>query len=258
MDRQVDSPYAWLRLAVALILSTIGGVGMWSVVVVLPSVQADFGVARADASLPYTLTMLCFGISGILMGRLSDRFGIAAPVAGGAVLLSFGYAVASSAATIWQFALVQGVLIGTGSSATFGPLLADTSQWFLRRRGMAMGVVASGSYLAGAIWPPIVQHFVEAAGWRRAYLGIGIFCAASMLALVAVLRPRAPAAEVAPATGSAGPRSARPLGLAPTTLQILLVAAAVACCVAMSMPQVHLVAYSSDLGHGPAQIGRAH
>src|SRR5438477_227046 len=69
-----DSPYAWCRLTVALLLSTIGGVGMWSVVVALPSVQAEFGVARGDASLPYALTMIGFGVSSILMGRLADRF----------------------------------------------------------------------------------------------------------------------------------------------------------------------------------------
>lgn len=239
-----------MRLAAALLLSAIGGVGMWSVVVALPAVQADFGVARGDASLPYTLTMICFGLAGVLMGRLSDRFGIIVPVAGGTLALSLGYVVASFAASIWQFALVQGLLIGVGSSATFGPLIADTSQWFVRRRGMAVGIVASGSYLAGAIWPPIVQHFIETVGWRRAYLGIGVFCAASMLALVGMLRRPPPPAEVAPASGPAGARTARPLALSPRALQILLIIAGVACCVAMAMPQVHLVAYCGDLGYG--------
>jgi MFS family permease len=254
MAGQVESPYAWMRLGAALLLSTIGGVGMWSVVVALPAVQADFGVARGDASLPYTLTMVCFGLAGIVMGRLSDRFGILVPVAAGAVMLSLGYIVAGSARTIWQFALVQGLLIGVGSSATFAPLLADTSLWFDRRRGMAVGIVASGNYVAGAVWPPIVQHFIETVGWRRTYLGIGIFCAASMLSLAGVLRRRPPAAglEPAPASGRAGPRTTRPLGLSPRALQILLVIAAVCCCVAMAMPQVHLVAYCGDLGHGAA------
>ena len=79
-DGGVDSAYAWTRLVLALILSTIGGVGMWSVVVALPAVQAEFGVARADASLPYTLAMLGFGVGGILLGRMSDRFGVVPPV----------------------------------------------------------------------------------------------------------------------------------------------------------------------------------
>src|SRR5690348_3119676 len=80
-----ESAYAWTRLFGALLLSAIGGVGMWSVIVVLPSVQAEFGVARAVASLPYTVTMICSGLGGILLGRLSDRFGILAAVVGGAV-----------------------------------------------------------------------------------------------------------------------------------------------------------------------------
>ena len=158
---EVESSYAWGRLAAALLLSAIGGVGMWSVVVVLPTVQAEFGVARADASLPYTLTMILFGLGGILMGRLSDRFGIMIPVIAGALALGLGYLVAGSSVGIGQFTLVQGLLIGVGSSATFAPLLADTSHWFTRRRGIAVAMFASGSYLAGAIWPPIVQHFIE-------------------------------------------------------------------------------------------------
>jgi MFS family permease len=245
-----------LRLAGALLLSTIGGVGMWSVVVALPAVQADFGVARGDASLPYTLTMICFGLAGILMGRLSDRFGIMVPVAGGALTLSLGYVLASSAGSIWQFTLVQGLLIGTGSSATFAPLIADTSQWFVRRRGAAMGIVASGSYVAGAIWPPIVQHFIETVGWRRTYFGIGIFCAVTMLALAGMLRKRPPMSATAAVGAAAGRRAERPLALSPGTLQLLLVIAGVSCCVAMSMPQVHIVAYCGDLGHGTSHGAR--
>jgi MFS family permease len=174
-----DSALAWWRLVAALTLSTIGGVGMWSVVVALPTVQAEFGVARGDASLPYTLTMILFGFGSILMGRWSDRRGIMHPVLGGAVALALGYMVAGNAASLWQFAIVQGVLIGVGSSATFAPLLADASRWFERRRGIAVGIFASGNYLAGTLWPPIVQHFIESVGWRSTYFGIGLFCLAA-------------------------------------------------------------------------------
>src|SRR5437773_11778181 len=121
---EADSPAAWLRLAAAVLIGTIGGVGMWSVVVALPTVQAEFGVARGAASLPYTLTMVCFGVSSILMGKLSDRFGIIVPVAVGALALASGYIAAGFAGSLWLYTLAQGVLIGTGSSATFAPLLA--------------------------------------------------------------------------------------------------------------------------------------
>jgi MFS family permease len=251
---QAESTYAWMRLAAALALSTIGGVGMWSVVVALPAVQAEFGVARSEASLPYTLTMVGFGLGGIFMGRLSDRFGIMVPVIVGTIALALGYVLAGSAGSLWQLALVQGVLIGfLGSSATFGPLLADTSLWFNRRRGIAVAISASGSYLAGTVWPPIVQHFIETVGWRQTHAGIGLFCLASMLPLVLMLRRRPPPIELGP---GGGPRAAwprRPLGTSPGALQGLLVVAAVACCVAMSMPQVHIVAYCGDLGYGAAR-----
>src|SRR5687768_12704123 len=189
-----ESVYAWTRLFVALVLSGIGGVGMWSVIVALPAVQAEFGVARSEASLPYTMTMISFGFGGILMGRLSDRFGIVPPVVGGAITLAVGYAVASQATSLWQFIVAQG-LLGVGSSATFAPLLADTSLWFTRRRGMAVAIIASGSYVAGTFWPPVVQHFIQSAGWRGTYLGIAVFCVAAMLPLALVLRRRSPLTE---------------------------------------------------------------
>jgi len=195
---EAEAAYAWTRLVMALLLSTVGGVGMWSVVVALPPVQAEFGVARADASLPYTLTMIGYGLSGILMGRLSDRFGIMVPVMGGTIVLALGYVLAGSASSLWQFTLAQGLLIGVGSSATFAPLLADTSLWFTRRRGIAIAIFASGNYLAGTIWPPIVQHFIETAGWRHTYVGIGVFCVATMLPLALLLKRRAPTAAWSP------------------------------------------------------------
>ena len=154
---EVESTSAWLRLLVTLALSTIGGVGMWSVVVALPAVQAEFGVARADASLPYTLTMIAFGLAGIAMGRLSDRYGVMLPVMLGTLLLALGFVAAGAAPSLVGFTLAQGALIGAGSSATFAPLLAHTSLWFVRRRGLAVAIFASGNYLAGTIWPPIVD-----------------------------------------------------------------------------------------------------
>jgi MFS family permease len=247
---EVDSRAAWLRLGITLVLSTIGGVGMWSVVVALPAIQADFGVDRGEASLPYTLAMLGFGISGIVIGRLVDRFGIVRPVAVAIVALGLGYVAAGSATSLWQFALAHGVLIGVGSAATFGPLIADISHWFQRRRGIAVAICASGSYFAGTIWPPVVQHLIASQGWRATHIGIGLFCIAAMLPLVLGLRGRAPARDAA---GQVVAGTTRALGITPGTLQLLLAVAGVACCTAMSMPQVHIVAYCGDLGYGVAR-----
>ena len=254
-----ESAYAWMRLMVSLALMTIGGAGMYSVTVVLPRIQAEFGVARADASLPYTLTMVGFGLGGILMGRLADRFGVMLPVLIGAVGLGFGFIGAGYAGSLWQFSLAQGILMGLmGTSATFAPLVADTSQWFTRRRGIALAICMSGNYLAGAVWPPIIQHFVDSVGWRQTYIGIGVFCLVSMLSLALMLRRRPPVLAVVAATSPAAQRLRgldphRPLGMSPAALQILLCVAGVSCCVAMSMPQVHIVAYCGDLGFGAAR-----
>ena len=250
-----ESPYAWFRLAVSLALMTLGSVGMYSVTVVLPRIQADFGVARGEASLPYTLTMVGFGLGGVLMGRLSDRFGVMVPVLGGALGLGLGYIAAGAATTLWQFSLAQGLLIGLlGTSATFAPLVADTSRWFTRRRGIALAICMSGNYLAGALWPPLIQHGIENGGWRLAYTRIGIVCLLVMLPLAWVLRRRPPTVSAEPVTAAAEPTATeRPLGLAPGTVQTLLCVAGVSCCVAMSMPQVHIVAYCTDLGFGAAR-----
>ena len=251
MRYQADSPYAALRLVVALALMTIGNAGMYIVVVVLPVVQSEFGVARADASLPYTALMIGFGLGGIAMGRLADRFGVMVPLLIGAVSIGLGFAAAAASGSIWTFALAHGVLIGLlGCSTVFAPLIADTSLWFVRRRGIAVAVCASGNYLAGAIWPPIVAHFVETSGWRSTYYGLGLFSAAAMLALALLMRRRPPAvAVVEPGTVSAM-ASNRPFGMSPGAAQAWMCVAGLACCVAMSMPQVHIVALCGDLGYG--------
>jgi MFS family permease len=174
-------------------------------------------------------------------------------VIAGTLFLGMGYVVAGSSVGIGQFALVQGLLIGVGSSATFAPLLADTSHWFTRRRGVAVAVFASGNFLAGAIWPPIVQHFIETVGWRQTYFGIGLFCLAAMPPLTLALRRKSPLQETIPPGAGASARAGRPLGLSRGALLVLLSIAGFACCMAMSMPQVHIVAYSGDLGYGPAR-----
>jgi MFS family permease len=250
----IDSPHAWRRLLVTLALMTVGASGMYVVPVVLPAVQADFGVARADASLPYTLLMIGFGVGGILMGRLADRFGVAVPLRVGAIGLGLGYLLAALSGNIWVFAIAHGVLIGlVGSSSTFSPLLADTSLWFLRRRGIAVAVCASGNYLGGAIWPPIVQHFVQTVGWRQTYLGLAAFCTVALLMLAQLMRQRPPALAVQPLNAQGKVAGSLPIGLRVGQAQLLLCVAGLSCCVAMSMPQVHIVAYCTDLGYGAAR-----
>lgn len=247
-----DSSYAWLRLAMSLLVGTVACVGTWSVVVVLPSVQTEFGTLRAGAALPYTCVMLGFGFGNIVMGRIADRYGIIAPILIGAILLGTGYILAGMAQTLWQFALVHLLLIGTGSGAGFAPLIADLSHWFRRHRGLAVVCGASGSYLAGVIWPQVITWGLANHGWRATHVGIGLTALLVMLPLALFFRRRASAESMAAdEAASAGARG--DLGLSPNQLQALLALAGFCCCVAMAMPQVHIVAYCGDLGYGVAR-----
>ena len=254
MNDGVDSRYAWGRLAVGLVIAIIGGIGLWTPVAVLPTIEAEFGLGRGGASLPYTATMIGFSVGGVLMGRLADRRGIMLPVMLGATMLAAGFIAAAMAESYWQFILAQAVLIGLfGSSSTFGPMVADISLWFLRRRGIAIAIVASGNYLAGAIWPPLLLKAIDIWGWRTSFVFIGIICLVTMLPLAFLMRRRpAYLAAVSRETNAAPRPEMTPAGGAPFYLQGLLMFAGIACCVAMAMPQVHMIAYCGDLGYGAA------
>ena len=248
----IDSPAAWRRLFVSLAACSVGCAGYWSYVVVLPAVQADFGVTRAQASLPYTLVMLGFAFGGVAMGKLSDRHGVFAPLVGGAALMALAFCLLGLSGGIVTFALAQG-LLGFGASASFSPLMSDISHWFERRRGLAVTIVSAGNFVAGALWPPIIQPVVEAVGWRAAHFGLAAMCLGLLLPLAFLLRAPPPEAAAAKQTAKSLQGS---IALQPGLLLILICIAGFACCVAMSMPQVHLVAYCADLGYGPAQGAR--
>jgi MFS family permease len=245
-----DSGQAWVRLALALVIGSIGSVGMWSVVVVLPVVQAEFAATRGAVSLAFTLTMLGFGLGGVATGKITDRFGIVAAMALSIAFLGLAYVLAGLSTTLWQFILVH-VLIGLGTSATFGPLMAEASHWFERYRGLAVTIVASGNYVGGTIWPPLVNWGVQSAGWRTTHIAIGIFCAVAMTIMLSLLR-----AQIGRATQRSHANAPPPrvdLRLSTNTVTAMLCIASIACCVAMAMPQVHIVAYCGDLGYGVAR-----
>jgi MFS family permease len=246
----LDSRASWRRLALTLAIAVAGNVGMWAVIVILPSVQAEFGVDRAGASLPYTLTMVGFALGNLLTGRVVDRFGITPALIGSALLMAAGFALAAMSGSILILSLIH-VLIGFGSATSFGPLIADISHWFLRRRGIAVAIAASGNYLSGAIWPLLLSGVHADHGWRTAYLALALIVPAIVVPLSFLLRARVSVEATAEAAAAASAR-AEATGFRPATLQWMLILAGVGCCVAMSMPQVHIVAYCVDLGYGPA------
>jgi MFS family permease len=171
------------------------------------------------------------------------------PLAFGSVALAIGFAAAALSASYWQFVFAQALLIGMlGSSGTFGPLVADVSHWFVRQRGIAVAIVASGNYVAGTVWPSMLQYGIETIGWRQTYLIIGVICVATMVPLSLLLRAR-PVLDDHPDSAVAASASGR-MPVSPAALLAILVVAALACCIAMSMPQVHIIAYCADLGYG--------
>ena len=246
-----DSGQAWVRLALALVIGSIGSVGMWSVVVVLPVVQAEFGATPRR------------GVAGLyadharLRSRrrrhrqdhrsLRHRGGDGAQHRRSS---GSAYVVAGLSTTLWQFILVH-FLIGLGTSATFGPLMAEASHWFERYRGLAVTIVASGNYVGGTIWPPLVNWGTQTSGWRTTHIAIGIFCAVAMTLVLLLLRAQIGGATPAKSRerAAAAGRSAAPTN----TLTAMLCIASISCCVAMAMPQVHIVAYCGDLGYGVAR-----
>jgi MFS family permease len=246
-----DSAYSWRRLAISMAFATLACIGSWSVVVALPSVQAEFGVVRGAATAPYTIMMIGFAVAAVAMGRLTDRFGIVPAMIIAALCQSAGYVFAGMAGSIWQFGAAH-FLIGVGASIGFAPLMADVSHWFVRSRGLALALVATGNYLAGAIWSPILQQMIAANGWRWAHVAIGLILALAMMPMALFFRRRPPQADYARAeAASEAARSG--LGLSPNALMTLLCVAGFSCCMAMAMPQVHIVAYCADLGYGAAR-----
>lgn len=245
-----DGRYSWLRLIVTLAIAMVANVGMWAVIVILPAVEVEFGASRAEAALPYTLTMIGFAVGNLVIGRLVDRVGVTLALNGAALIIAAGFALSVLAPTITILSLTH-LLLGLGTAVGFGPLIADISHWFLKRRGIAVALVASGNYLSGAIWPTALAGILAESGWRSVYLTLAMITLVALIPLSLLLRRRLPT-EAHEASAAASSLNARSSGLTPRQLQWLLGLAGIGCCVAMSMPQVHIVAYCVGLGYGPA------
>lgn len=249
LDR-IDSRAAWTRLALALGIAVIGNIGMWSIIVSLPAVQADLGGTRGAASLPYTTTMIGFALGNFVLGRAVDRFGVSTTLGIASVVAGLAHIAAAFAPGLGLIALAQFV-VGLGTAAFFGPLIADISLWFRNHRGIAVSIAASGNYLAGALWPLILRPMLDTGDWRGAYMMIGVVCMANAVPAMWLLRRRLTAHELSEAS-QATTRTRRRPSFSPRTTLWMLAIAGVSCCVAMSMPQVHLVALCIDLGYGPS------
>lgn len=250
MTTLLDSSYSWRRLVLTLAIATVANVGMWAIIVVMPAIEAEFGVGRAEASLPYTLTMVGFAVGNFAIGRAVDKWGVTTVLVACGVGIASAYGLAILSTSILMLSLAQ-LFVGFFTAVGFGPLIADISHWFIRRRGIAVALVASGNYISGAVWPLILAGFLAEDGWRVVY---AILAGATLLVVVPLafaLRRKVPQDAYATAEAASTLRSGS-VGMSPRALAWLLGLAGVGCCVAMSMPQVHIVSYCFDLGYGPA------
>ncbi len=245
-----DSRYSWLRLLITLAIATVVNVGMWAVIVVMPAIEAEFGADRAAASMPYTLAMIGFAFGNMWLGKLVDRLGVTMALIGAAVLSAVSYLLATHAPNIALLSVAH-LLLGLGTSIGFGPLIADISHWFMRRRGIAVALVASGNYLSGAIWPTLLSGILQRDGWQQVYLSLAVITLVAVIPLSLLLRRQVPV-EAHGTAAAAAQVKAQSVGFSPRALQYILGLAGIGCCVAMSMPQVHIVSYCVGLGYGPA------
>ena len=248
--KEHDSLYSWFRLLIALLVATVGNIGMWVVVIILPDIQQEFTIDRSTASIPFALTMVGFAIGNGVMGRIVDHYGITKTIILAAIINTVGYIAAMQVNNVYLLSVLQ-FFIGFGTAASFGPLIADTSHWFLKRRGIAVALIASGNYFSGAIWPPLFNSALQSDGWRDVY---GILALATIFIMIPLsfLLTKKISEETSRVSDAASENRRSSVNISPRMLTILLSIAGVGCCVAMSMPQVHIVAFCIDLGYGPA------
>ena len=245
-----DTSYAWFRLAVTLVIAIFANTGMWAVITIMPALEAEFATSRATTSLPFTMNMIGFALGNLVIGRIIDKIGVTLSVMAAAIVSAAAFLLSTMTGDIYLLAGVQ-LFLGFGTAAGFGPLITDISHWFLKQRGIAVALIASGNYLAGGIWPLFLSDILAEDGWRAAYLMLAGITLVVILPLALLLQRKLPEAGHQIATQQVN-ENIQKTRISPMRLQLLLCVAGVACCVAMSMPQVHIVSYCVGLGYGPA------
>ena len=248
-----DSQQAWFRLAIIFAMSVIGTAGMWSVVIILPNIQNEFTLDRAASTYPYVATMFGYGFGNVIIGRMLDKIGIKKPIIFALSLLVTSYVLSFFAKNVFWLSTIQ-FFLGFSAAAFFGPMMADISNYFYKRKGLAVSLVASGQHLCGAIWPFLIKDFILEGDWRNAHLFIALVCSILIPILFYFLGNKVPKMnnEQKLTTQDEDINSKVNLSISNRQIQILLMIAGVLCCVAMSMPQVHIVPLCIDNGYGLA------
>jgi MFS family permease len=245
--QSIETKESWTVAGVALVVMLMAFGANWITPVALKDIAAEAGGTRSVPALATALAWMGSGVGGILMGRIADRIGTRWIVMFGAVMIACGLAL-STLGPPWPLWIGHGLFIGLiGLGGINAPLYVYVSRWFDRRRGSALALISSGSYLAGALWPPGFERAIAAFGWRQTMLGFAVLEVAVALPLAAIWF-RYPPETIALVAAGGGTVRPRVLGWPPNVVFAMMCAAAVLCCVPMAMPQQHLVAFCSDLG----------
>ena len=252
--QSIETKSSWVVASVALVILALSFGAPWITIVALKLIAAESGGLRSV--LASALAWIGYGAGGIVMGAVAERIGVRWTVMFGALMIAAGLALSTGGAT-WQLYLGQALLMGFfGIGGMNAPFYVYVSRWFDRRRGSALALISSGSYMAGAIWPPIFERVIAHAGWRHTMLYYGLF---EMIVVVplAVAFLRAPPELPLPG-GSLGRSYVAVMGWPANFVFGLMSAAVIFCCIPMAMPQAHLPALCSDLGiiasHGAAML----
>ena len=248
-----DSKEAWLRLIIIFTMSVIGTAGMWSVVIIMPSIQNEFSLDRAASTYPYVATMFGYGVGNIIIGRLLDKIGIRKPIIFALTLLVASYLLSVLATNVFLLSIIQ-FFLGFSAAAFFGPMMADISKYFYTRKGLAVSLVASGQHLCGAIWPFLIKDYLVEGEWKNAHFFIAFVCSTCIPILVFFLSDKKVKSRDIPKNFEKqdNVNTSVKLSISNKQIQILLMFAGVFCCVAMSVPQVHIVPLCIDFGYGLA------
>ncbi len=248
LSASIESRVSWVVASVALVVMLMAFGAAWITAVALKDIAAEVGGTRSIPALASALAWLGSGAGGIMMSRIADKVGTRWTVLCGTLMMGLGLAI-STLGPPWPLWIGHGLFIGLlGLAGINAPMYIYVSRWFDRRRGSALALISSGSYLAGAMWPPVFERVIALVGWRQAMLYYALAEIAVIVPLAAIYF-RHPPEVIMPAagTGSDGAQ-ARVLGWPPNAVFALMCCAAVLCCIPMAMPQGHLVAFCSDLG----------
>jgi len=244
----VETKTSWAVASVALAILGMSFGAAWITVVALKDIASEGGGLRSVPALASALAWLGSGIGGILMSRIAERVGTRSTVIVGSLMIGLGLSI-STFGPPWPLWIGHGLFIGLiGLGGINAPLYIYVSRWFDRRRGSALALISSGTYVAGAFWPPIFEQVIANFGWRQAMLWYALAEIVVVVPLAAIYF-RAPPEVIHPAEVSGdNPGKARVLGWPSNAVFALMCSAGVLCCIPMAMPQGHLVAFCSDLG----------